>query len=120
MTEHKIRTVYTREYLTSILIMFKDGYKDEIPDRIIHSDDLDNRYKVRTSWLAGVANSMERSHTVGILPNSVQQDVSKFFDWYMSEYSDRPGDQPNTKEDIEVGNNIICKVLESLGFGTKA
>ena len=118
MTERKHVTVYTRGYLAKRLIEARDGWSDEIPNRIIHSNEPNNKYKVRTSWIAAVANDLDRSITVGILPNSVKEDVNKFFNWYKTDFRNKPGDIPiNTRDDVEKVNLIINKVLDSLEIG---
>ncbi|MCX6706038.1 MAG: hypothetical protein NTV24_02945 [Candidatus Woesebacteria bacterium] len=56
----------------------------------------------------------------GILPTSVIEEVNIFLNWYTDDFGKRPGYPViNTKEDIEKGNAIINKVLESLGTSKK-
>jgi len=120
MTEHIRNGPYTREYLAERLGIFRDGFSDEIPDRIVHSMDPDNMYKVRTVWFIGLANDLWAAKTEGVLPTSVTEDVDKFLLWYTDDFGIRSGNPViNTRADIEKGNEIINKVLESLGVAPK-
>lgn len=120
MNEQEYKNKYTKEYLAERLVLLRDGYKDEIPVRIIHSSDPDNKFKVRSAWFIGLHAELENSKIDGLLPSSVIEDVDKFLLWYTGDFGKRKGFPViNTKADIEKGNTIINKVLESLGSGQK-
>ena len=87
---------------------------NEVPDRIVHSKD--GPWKIRSMWFIGIATDLANARTEEILPISLKDEVDEFLEWYIKDFGTRPGDPViNTKEDIKKGDQIIDKVLESLG-----
>ena len=119
MIEETSNKEYTVDDLVGRLLFFRDDYKDEIPPQLVHSNSPDSKYKIRSAWMLGLAGEIEVSRDEGILPESVRSDVDDFLNW-VDDWGKRPGNPPmNIQEDIEKGNEIIDKVLESLGITPK-
>lgn len=117
MTEHDFEP-YTKEILIVRLSNLRDKWSEEVPHHILHS--TDGPYKIRTGWFLGLVADLEVSKIESVLPNEVIEDVDKFLKWWKDDFGKRPGSPViNTKDDIEKGNLIINKVLESLGVSPK-
>ena len=102
------------DYLTQELVRIRNWNADQIPEQIVHSSDLEDRLKVRTAWLIGLASLLETAVDENLLNNSqVKEGINKFLEWYVNDWGSKRG-VGNTREDIEKGNEIIEKVLESI------
>lgn len=107
-------------------LLYDRKWFDVIPDRIVHSND--GPWKIRSNWFLGIAADLNLALTRGILPAAVEKDAKDYLDWWTKgreethkeiQTSDYGPIVINTREDIERGNAIIDKVLESLGVKLK-
>jgi len=84
-------------------------WKDEIPNRIVHSWDEDNLFKVRTGWFGMVAADIEKLLTEGQLTDSKKKVAGELLDWFTSDkFCNRT---LNTAEDIQTVNNFLDGIL---------
>ena len=93
------------------LTIARTTWSDEIPRRIVHSIDAQNKVKARTNWFTGIVSDAGNALNGGLLNSpegieAAEQLVENFA-------SDRWKKQKLTKpEDIEKANGLIDKILE--------
>jgi hypothetical protein len=117
MTEHDFEPM-TKEILIDLLTDLKDNWSEEIPARILHS--TDGHYKIRTGWFLSLASDLEVALSEGLLQDKIKPDAEAFLDWWVNEYgTGQKGTIINTKVDINKGNAVITKILESFDVKPK-
>ncbi|KKR71146.1 MAG: hypothetical protein UU12_C0007G0017 [Candidatus Woesebacteria bacterium GW2011_GWA2_40_7b] len=114
-----IKVSLSKQLFTESLVELRDNWSEEIPDRMVHS--TDGPWKVRTGWFLSLAANLEVFRDEGFVPNDSLEIVQQYLDWWTKDYKERKSepDVINTREDIKRGNNVINKVLESLGVTKK-
>ena len=92
------------------LRQLRNDFKDEVPDRIVHSCDPDNRYKIRTGWFVGVradvCNLLRDGKIVDIAERAAAEELVERFssdEWVQRDY--------NTPEDIAEANRLLDIIL---------
>lgn len=86
------------------LIFLRDTFSDVIPEREVHSNYLDNRYKVRKNWFAGVGASIENLLNHQEYSPETSEQIEAFFSRiYTEDFITRP----TTAEDISCANALI-------------
>lgn len=88
----------------------RTGWKDEIPDRVIHSNEPDNLYKVRRNWFTGVVADVENLLIEGSITNGNKRAAAEqLLDRFTSEeFRDQ---ELTTAEDIQTANRLIDIIL---------
>lgn len=88
----------------------RTGWKDEIPGKVIHSNEPDNLYKVRRNWFTGVVADVENLLVEGSIRNGVKKVAAEqLLERFTSdEFRDR---DLTTPEDIQTANNLIDVIL---------
>ena len=95
-----------RNYLEHLKFL-KDGFSNEIPTKILHSNMGQSRYKVRTNWFQGVIANAECVISEGY----VSEKSKKLFEEFMEYYENSNAiNRLTSRVDIEKAN----KLLESL------
>lgn len=86
-------------------------WSDEIPERVIHSDDTDNLYKVRRNWFTGVAADVYNLLNEGFLTDSAKRAAAEqlLARFASEEFSKRA---LTTAEDIQKTNELIDIILD--------
>ena len=89
----------------------RHDFSDEIPDKILHSTDKDNKYKVRRNWFAGVTADVEYAISEGEIRTSegklaAEQLLERF---QSEEFKQR---ELTEKRDIEEVNKLIDIILQ--------
>jgi hypothetical protein len=117
MTEHDFEPM-TKEVLIDLLSDLKDNWSEEIPSHILHS--TDGHYKIRTGWFLSIASNLEVALSEGLLQEKIKPAAEAFLDWWVNEYGiGQNGTVINTADDVNRGNIVLTKVLESLGVKPK-
>jgi hypothetical protein len=93
------------------LKMLRHDFSDEIPDRILHSTNKDNKYKVRRNWFQGVVADTENALSKGKIKTSegklaAEQLLERFTS---EEFKQR---ELTEKRDIEEANKLIDIILQ--------
>ena|SRR3989344_4803988 len=89
----------------------RHGFKDEIPEGMIHSHSPDNRYKVRAAWFQGVLADIETLiENQDIDEPELVQELSV----WMHIIEKRNWERRTTREEIDYTNELIDKVLSFL------
>ncbi len=100
---------------TRHLRMLQMTYKDEIPDRIVHSPNPDSYYKVRKNWWYGVELTIDIGIERGEFTNpKLVEEMQRF----LAKYFNTEFGNPNTlttAEDIQVANELISRTWEIYG-----
>lgn len=105
-----------REWTIKNLKTLRDGFSDEIPDRIISSTDRINKYKVRAGWFQSVVSCLDLAELHGCVSDPVAlEKVEDFRKWVIGDYKDRILKGGLTlREDIDKANGILNFLLSSL------
>jgi len=92
------------------LEFLRDEFSDEIPAEIIHSDALNNRFKVRVGWFQGVVATAWNLLSEGQISGNRQQAAAqRLVDKFTSqEFVDQ---DLTTRRDITVANRLIDIIL---------
>lgn len=83
--------------------------KDEIPERIIHSTDEDNLYKVRKMWWQDFIANLRIFNEFINLDNNLKEEIEQFITKYKSDSFKK---RLTTDEDIKDANSLMGKVLD--------
>jgi hypothetical protein len=103
------RRELTQEFIFSKLRYLRDDFSEEIPKRIIHSTDPDNRYKVRAAWFTCVSAYLSLGMRKGFISDELRERAQEFIDYCAS---DQFHYQPRRSlADIERANMVINKVV---------
>ncbi len=88
----------------------RTGWKDEIPGKVIHSNEPDNLYKARRSWFTGVVADVENLLIEGSITGETRRAAARqLLDRFTSEkFIDQ---ELTTAEDIQTANNLIDIIL---------
>lgn len=101
----------TYESLSDLILFYQKAYKDEIPNRIISSDDKskDTMYKIRTTWHFEVGGLMQNALMDLEFPEEIREQIQKYIDdlYSQKDFSKRL----KTQEDIDKGNKILDLVM---------
>lgn len=101
----------TKEYIIGRMEWFRDGWSDEIPKRVIHSDEPDRRYKARYAWFVGLVGELENAISENVITDKILiEEVEEFTLFCKTEL---PNHHLTTESDIEKGNKVIERVLAS-------
>lgn len=93
-----------------LLKELKDDWNDEIPEKIIHSDSTNKRFKARTSWFQGLIAILEIMVIDGEINN---RKIITEIESFSQKIKSRDWDQTRTtKKEIGEANNLINKVLK--------
>ena len=100
-----------REALQEGLERLRDEYSDDIPQEIVHSNSLNNKFKVRGSWFQGVIAILENGITEGgitdpVVIQRVERGINRFTTRKFGE------EDPTKPRDIKYANLLIKLVLE--------
>ena len=99
---------FTGTTIKDHLIFLRDTFSDEVPSHIVHSNDADNRYKVRINWWQGLTANFENSLTDDTVDSSLKPEIEAFVDNFLSTYVP---EQLITYEQIQSANALINKVV---------
>lgn len=88
----------------------RHDFSDEIPKEIIHSDAVDNKFKVRRNWFVGILVDVENALKDGVIMTlegklAAEQLVKRF---RSDEFIER---ELTEKRDIDEANNLIDIIL---------
>jgi hypothetical protein len=98
-------------YLKQRLIHLRDGYKDEIPQRIVHSTDKDNKYKCRSAWWQSIDSRLSLLRRENLL----SKDLDIVYDAVYNQHETHLRENGLTRaEDIAAANALITKIIASL------
>ena len=88
----------------------RTDWKDEIPGKVIHSDAVDNQYKVRRNWFTGVVADVENLLIDGeITTDEGKAAAGQLLDTFTSdEFANR---ELTTAQDIQTANRLIDVIL---------
>ena len=88
----------------------RGGWSDEIPQEVIHSNALDNRYKVRRNWFTGVVADVANLLDEGTLKSEGSKKAAeKLLKRFTSkEFTSR---ELTTAKDIQTANRLIDVIL---------
>lgn len=117
-TERKKPVPESPEYYIGMFTKLRDGYKNEIPDQIIHSTDSDNNYKARVAWftsLVGMLEPFKEDYLEDLEDREsleLLDEIDSFIKYCTS--ADFIEKERTNKEDIDRGDNILNKVLKVL------
>lgn len=94
----------------SSLRRLRDDWSDEVPEEILHGGKgADSpKFKVRRNWWAAVFNYLNILILQGSLKVEEEREVKSF----LIEYGEKIRNNLTTREDIEIANNLITKVVD--------
>ncbi len=91
------------------LRFLRDNFSDRIPDRVIHSNDKDKRYKVRRNWWAGLLADLSNGLDEGVFPGHLKGEVEQFMEEH---YGDEFREKPLIEAaDIKKANDLLDKIF---------
>ncbi len=89
-------------------------WKDEIPDKIVHSTDSDKNYKIRAAWFQLLLSYIEKGVKDGYLDKKLD-DATKII---IQDYKELNESDSKNKEEykkiIEEANNILLNALNHI------
>ena len=85
-------------------------FKDDIPEKILHSNSPNSNYKVRKSWFVGVVADATNIITDGYATNTSKQIYKEFVDKYWSTNIS----QLTTEEEIKEANKLLDHLIGDL------
>lgn len=92
------------------LVHLRDKWKDEIPDRVIHSSDNDNKFKVRRNWFQAVVGTVESLVDTGQIKGSTKlRAANELMDTFTAEEFIQQ--DLTTPGDINNANRLIDIIL---------
>lgn len=105
---HPLKHLYALRYID----------KDAVPERIVHSSDPDNLYKVRGAWWTGVKGDLKIAVDEGFIPDAqLRQQIDQFIEGVKKmKFGDNSPASMRTAEDIARANKFINEVLEKTGY----
>lgn len=109
-------TISEREKLIQHLQTLRDDWKDEIPNQVIHSDNIDKQYKVRGNWFQGIIADIDEvlcTSKIKVDKDTLKQ-IDEIIDYFCNsvEFKDKLKDGKVDKIDIELGNYLIDLALK--------
>jgi len=84
-------------------------FSDEIPSKIIHSPDKDNKYKVRAAWWSSVSFNIHGLDKHGLIPKEYVDEYNKIMELHQKNLNELI-----RAESIEAVNELIRKVINYL------
>lgn len=91
-----------------VLRELRDDWSNNIPRRIVHSTDADNRYKIRIGWWTALILSLEGAIESGMVPDfNTRISVLKFTWKYEHLFQFRDPTRKDIKEANELLNNLL-------------
>lgn len=86
-------------------------YKDEAPAEMVHSTSVDNKFKVRKGWWAGIVLSFRLLVEDNLLPKEMCREI----DCLCKKYCDDSfRERMTTEEDIDEANVLLEKIVNEL------
>ena len=102
------------DWLRERLFELKYWFIDETPKEIIHSNSLESRYKIRTSWFTSLVWTISIALDNNLLGDKrVKNKAKNFINWYGIEVIKEPP-KTNRPEYINKANSMIDEVLQSV------
>lgn len=101
---------YTGGTIEDHLIFLRDTFSDIAPEMTIHSNDKNNRFKVRKGWFAAVAYDLECLLKDRALDPEISADLESFIDEVCN---DEFRLKPTTDIDIARANTLINKLVSN-------
>lgn len=106
--------------MTRHLRLLQATFKDDIPPKVIHSDDPDSYYKVRKNWWVGVSAALQ----VGLIENEFSdpemvEEINRFLDKFCNSDFGSP-EILTTVHDIAEANKLISKIWDYYGLTSKS
>ncbi len=95
------------EYLSHLKFL-RDDFSDEIPEKILHSPEGQQPYKVRKSWFQGVIADAASVIHYGYATDRTKKRFEEFVKYYKS--SD-PIKRLTTKEGIDKANSLLTSLI---------
>lgn len=98
-------------YLNRLKLLL-NNFSDEIPSKVIHSPDEDNKYKVRASWWSSVSLNIYGLGKHGLIPKEYIEEYNKIMELHQKNLNENNG--LTKAESIEAVNELIGKVIKHL------
>jgi len=96
----------------------RDDFSDDIPDEILHSNDEDNKYKVRGSWFQGVIADTEGLLSYASKDAPELEEIKEIMNYFTDSEEFRGKMSSRTeRSDIDKGNRLIELALKVVGEG---
>jgi hypothetical protein len=89
---------------------FRKDWKEEIPEKVIHSNDTNKKYKVRRVWFQGVVGIVESLLMGGHLKPDQVVAANSILEKFTSEEFHQQ--ELTTRQDIETANSLIDTILK--------
>lgn len=118
MAEEKYHPLKSPYHPLRHLAFIRYGDKDDIPAEIIHSDTLDNRFKVRGGWWVGAKVDLCNAVRENLITDpSLKKEINEFIeDVEKLKFGDNTQASRRTAEEIKWANEFIDTVLEQTGY----
>ncbi|MBU1202922.1 hypothetical protein KKH39_02685 [Patescibacteria group bacterium] len=106
------------EYYIGMFTKLRDGYSNDVPKEIIHSNSIDSNFKIRRGWFTALVGQLvlfKEDYLEGSDNNETQTLVTEI-DTFVN-YCTSPDfiEKDRTeKEDVDRGDEILNKVLKVL------
>ncbi len=95
------------------LLSLKNDFSDSIPSTVIHSNNPNNKFKVRRNWFQALTANLENAVNAGEIKNEqLKKEITRFVDYAVSDTFH--GKPLTEKKDIDWANKIIDMVVAEL------
>lgn len=88
-----------------------ENYSNEVPEKIVHSYDDDNQYKVRAAWWTSLRINFDIANKYSLLSDSITE---KFETIYARHLEDLEKDRLTKGERIQEMNLVLQEIIDHL------